>query len=783
METTNYTILDGGMGTMLQAAGLPVGQLPEVWNLTNPERVARIQRKYVEAGAQVIYANTFGANRHKVAASGYTPKELIAGGILAARAAAGDRKVKVALDVGPIGQLLEPLGTMSFDEAYDIYREMVVAGEEAGADLVIFETMSDLYEVKAAVLAARENTRLPVWVTMTFEATGRTFVGVTVPAMALTLTGLGVDALGFNCSLGPKELLPMVEELRQWTDLPMILKPNAGLPDPATGAYTITPEEFAEEMAPAAELGVQIMGGCCGTTPDFIRALSGRLADRAVPARPKATRHGVCSPTCVAELNGVRVIGERINPTGKKRFQQALREWDMSYILEKGMEQQDAGAEILDVNVGLPGIDEAKMMTQVVKNLQSVVELPLQIDSSAPEAIEAGLRAYNGKPIVNSVNGNQEVLEQILPLCKKYGAAVVGLAMDHNGIPQTWEARVEIAKRIMDTAMAYGIPKEDIYIDCLTLTVSAQQEQAVETLKAVRYVSEELGLHNVLGVSNISFGLPAREHITVSFLTQAMYAGLDLPIVNPNQKAIMDAVTAFRVLSGQDRDSEAYIARFAGETSAAPAQPQTTGQMTIETAIAKGLKQETAALTEKALETMSELDVVNTKLIPALDLVGDRYERQEIFLPQLINSANAACEGFEVIKKRIAEKGAGSVSKGKIVIATVHGDIHDIGKNIVKVVLENYGYTVIDLGRDVPVETVVEAVIREDVKLVGLSALMTTTVVSMAETIKAIRESGHDCKIWVGGAVLTPEYAEEIGADYYAKDAKQSVDIARKVLG
>ena len=783
METTNYTILDGGMGTMLQAAGLPVGQLPEVWNLTNPEQVARIQRKYVEAGAQVIYANTFGVNRHKVAASGYTPKELIAGGIQAGRAAAGDRKVKVALDVGPIGQLLEPLGTMSFDEAYDIYKEMVVAGEEAGADLVIFETMSDLYEVKAAVLAARENTRLPVWVTMTFEATGRTFVGVTVPAMALTLTGLGVDALGFNCSLGPKELLPMVEELRQWTDLPMILKPNAGLPDPATGAYTITPEEFAEEMAPAAELGVQIMGGCCGTTPDFIRALSGKLADRAVPARPKASRHGVCSPTCVAELNGVRVIGERINPTGKKRFQQALREWDMSYILEKGMEQQDAGAEILDVNVGLPGIDEAKMMTQVVKNLQSVVELPLQIDSSAPEAIEAGLRAYNGKPIVNSVNGNQEVLEQILPLCKKYGAAVVGLAMDHNGIPQTWEARVEIAKRIMDTALAYGIPKEDIYIDCLTLTVSAQQEQAVETLKAVRYVSEELGLHNVLGVSNISFGLPAREHITVSFLTQAMYAGLDLPIVNPNQKAIMDAVTAFRVLSGQDRDSEAYIARFAGETSAAPAQPQTTGQMTIETAIAKGLKQETAALTEKALETMSELDVVNTKLIPALDLVGDRYERQEIFLPQLINSANAACEGFEVIKKRIAEKGAGSVSKGKIVIATVHGDIHDIGKNIVKVVLENYGYTVIDLGRDVPVETVVEAVIREDVKLVGLSALMTTTVVSMAETIKAIRESGHDCKIWVGGAVLTPEYAEEIGADYYAKDAKQSVDIARKVLG
>ncbi len=783
MGTTEITILDGGMGTMLQAAGLPVGQLPEVWNIIHPEKVTEIQRKYVDAGSQVIYANTFGANRHKVASSGYTPEELIAGGIRAARAAAGDKPVKVALDVGPIGQLLEPLGTMSFDEAYDIYKEMVLAGEKAGADLVIFETMSDLYEVKAAVLAARENTSLPVWVTMTFEATARTFVGVTVPAMALTLTGLGVDALGFNCSLGPKELMPMVDELRQWTDLPMILKPNAGLPDPATGAYTITPEEFSTDMAEAAQLGVTILGGCCGTTPDFIRSLSQTMSGAVLSERPKASRRGVCSPTCVAELSGVRVIGERINPTGKKRFQQALRDSDMSYILEKGMEQQDAGAEILDVNVGLPGIDERAMMTRVVKELQAVVELPLQIDSSLPEAIEAGLRAYNGKPIVNSVNGNQEVLDQILPLCKKYGAAVVGLTMDHGGIPQTWQERVKIAERILQAALSYGIPKEDVYIDCLTLTVSAQQEQAVETLRAVRYVTEKLGLHTVLGVSNISFGLPAREHITVSFLTQAMFAGLDLPIVNPNQKAIMDAVTSFRVLSGQDKDSEAYIERFAGETAAAPAAPQPTGQMTIETAIAKGLKQETAALTVKALETMSELDVVNTQLIPALDLVGDRYEKQEIFLPQLINAANAACEGFEVIKKRIAEKGAGSVSKGRIVIATVHGDIHDIGKNIVKVVLENYGYTVIDLGRDVPVETVVEAVIRENVKLVGLSALMTTTVVSMAETIKAIRESGHDCKIWVGGAVLTPEYAKEIGADYYAKDAKQSVDIARMVLG
>lgn len=782
MEKFEWTLLDGAMGTMLQAAGMPVGQLPELWNIQHPEIVTNIQRAYVEAGSRVIFANTFGANRHKLSGSGYDVEAVISAGIRAAREAAGDEPVRVALDVGPIGQLLEPLGTLSFAEAYDIFREMVTAGERAGADLIVFETMSDLYEAKAAILAAKEHTNLPVWVTMTFEATGRTFVGVTVPAMSMTLTGLGVDALGFNCSLGPKELLPMVEELAHWTNLPLILKPNAGLPDPSTGAYTITPEEFAEEMVQAAKLGVTIMGGCCGTTPDFIKALGSRLAETRPGTRSKADRHGVCSATQAVELQGVRVIGERINPTGKKRFQQALREGDMGYILERGLEQQDAGADILDVNVGLPGIDESAMMTRVVKALQGVVDLPLQIDSSDPTAIEAGLRAVNGKAIVNSVNGNQEVLDTVLPLCKKYGAAVVGLTMDHRGIPQTAEQRIEIARRILEMALAYGIPREDVFIDCLTLTVSAQQEQAAETLKAVRYVREELGLHTVLGVSNISFGLPAREQITVSFLTQAMYAGLDLPIINPNQQAVMDAVAAFRVLSGQDRDSAAYIERFAEMPEPAVTAKQS-GAVTLETAIARGLKEETAALTQKALETMSELDVVNNLLIPALDLVGDRYEKQEIFLPQLIHAANAACEGFEIIKKRIAQRGEGSVSKGKIVIATVQGDIHDIGKNIVKVVLENYGYTVIDLGRDVPVETVVEAVIREDVRLVGLSALMTTTVVSMAETIAAIRASGHSCKIMVGGAVLTPEYAAEIGADFYAKDAKQSADIARQVLG
>ena len=736
------------MGTMLQAAGLKMGELPELWNLTEPDKIAAVHRAYIDAGSRVIYANTFGVNRFKSARCGHAPAELIRAAVRCAKNAAGDRPVKVALDVGPLGQLLEPLGTLRFEEAYDVFREIMTAGEEAGADLVVIETMSDLYEVKAAVLAAKEHTKLPVWVTMTFEQSGRSFVGTTVASMALTLTGLGVDALGFNCSLGPKELLPLVEELRRWTALPLILKPNAGLPDPATGAYHITPEEFARELVPALELGVRILGGCCGTTPDFIRALRDALPASVPEVTAESVQSGVCSGTRAVQFGGVHVIGERINPTGKRRFQQALREGDMGYIVERGVEQQDAGAEILDVNVGLPGIDEVELLPRVVKALQGVTDLPLMLDSSEPRALEAGLRAVCGKAIVNSVNGEREVLDAVLPLCKKYGAAVVGLCMDKGGIPQTWQARVDIAKRILDAALSYGIPKSDVLIDCLTLTVSAQQEQARETLRAVRTVTEELGLHTVLGVSNISFGLPAREQVTVSFLTQAMHAGLDLPIVNPNQRAIMDAVASFRVLSGEDVSASAYIRRFADAAPAEAAKPASS--MSLADAVMRGLKDETAALTKKALETMGEMDVVNTLLIPALDRVGERYDKQEIFLPQLISAANAACEGFELIKRRIASRGGESVSKGRLVLATVHGDIHDIGKNIVRVVLENYGYTVIDLGRDVPVKDVVEAVRREKVKLVGLSALMTTTVVSMAETIAALRRSGHDCKVMVG---------------------------------
>ena len=784
MEPTELIILDGGMGTQLQAAGLPMGQAPELWNVTEKKKVTAVHRRYVEAGSKVLYTNTFGVNRLKTARIGRSVRELVEGGVRCARAAAGTEEVRVALDIGPLGQILEPLGTLKFEEAYDIFREIVEAGRDAGADLIVIETMSDLYEVKAAVLAAKENSTLPVWVTMTFEAGGRTFVGTTVSAMGLTLSGLGVDAMGFNCSLGPKELLPMIRELRRWTDKPLILKPNAGLPDPATGEYRITPEEFAAELETAPEDGVQMLGGCCGTTPDFIRALGTAMRGARMPSPRPERRSGVCSASQTAAFGPVRVIGERINPTGKKRFQQALRENDIDYIVARGIEQQDAGADLLDVNVGLPGINEPEMMTRVVKALQAVVDLPLQIDSSDPAAIEAGLRAVNGKAIVNSVNGKAEVLRSILPICKKYGAAVVGLCMDENGIPQTWQERVAIAKRILDAALAAGIPKEDVLIDCLTLTVSAQQEQAAETLKALHAVREELGLHTVLGVSNISFGLPARENITVSFLTQALYAGLDLPILNPNQTAVMDAVASFRVLSGEDRDSEAYIRRFAAaESEPKKTTPAPGKDVSLADCILRGLKSETAAITRRELESRSEMDVINQLLIPALDRVGELYEKQEIFLPQLINAANAACGGFDVIKERIAKSGADSVSKGKIVLATVFGDIHDIGKNIVRVVLENYGYTVIDLGRDVPAETIVETVIREDVKLVGLSALMTTTVKSMADTIAAIRKSGHDCKIMVGGAVLTPDYAAEIGADYYAKDAKQSADIARMVLG
>ena len=791
MENHEYLLLDGGMGTMLQAAGLPLGELPELWNITHPEAVTGVHRRYAEAGSQVLYANTFGANRYKAAACGRSVAELVSAGVACCRAAAGPDR-KVALDIGPLGQLLQPLGTLSFEEAYDAFREILVAGEAAGADLVVFETMSDLQEVRAGVLAAKEHTHLPVWATMTFESSGRTFLGVTVPAMALTLTGLGVEALGFNCSLGPEELLPLVRELRSWTNLPLILKPNAGLPDPATGAYRLAPEDFAASLLKALPLGVRMLGGCCGTTPAFIAELGRRL-----PAGPGGLTlldafGGICSARQVAKSGTLRLIGERINPTGKKRLQQALREGDLDYIVSLGLQQQEAGADILDVNVGLPGLDEKQMMVRVIQALQGAVDLPLQIDSSSPEVIEAGLRVTCGKALVNSVNGRQEVLDAILPLCAKYGAAVVGLCLDENGIPDTWQGRVAIAEKIIAAAEGYGIARQDIYIDCLTLTVSAQQAQARQTLLALMAV-KRLGVHTILGVSNISFGLPERENITVSFLTQALTAGLDCPIVNPNQPAIRKAVAAFRVLAGLDEGSEKYIQLCAqlpapapvsgAAPSPAPASSAPAGAGDLESAVLRGQGAEVVRLTEAALEQLSEMEIIETRMIPALNRVGEAYEKQEIFLPQLLRAAQAASQGFELLRERLARQSGGRLSRGKILVATVQGDIHDIGKNIVKAVLENYGYTVLDLGRDVPPEKIVETVLAENIRLVGLSALMTTTLPSMEKTIRALREAGADCKIMVGGAVLTPEYALQIGADYYARDAKRSADIAAEVFG
>ncbi|XVG94996.1 homocysteine S-methyltransferase family protein [Eubacteriales bacterium KG127] len=786
-----YVFFDGAMGTMLQNSGLKLGERPEKLCFTNPELITDIHRKYIKVGSNVVYTNTFGANRHKLDGTGMNTVDVVKAAVNCARKAGEEEKTTsgkdtlVALDIGPIGELLEPSGTLSFEEAYDIFKEMVVAGEEAGCDLIVFETMTDLYEVKAGVLAAKENTKLPIICTMTFEENGRTFTGCMIESMAEVLTGLDVDALGINCSLGPKEIFPLAEKLARATSKPIVIKANAGLPNPLTDEYDITPEEFAQYMIPYAKLGINIMGGCCGTNPNFIdetiKAVNGIEGKR-----PEVNlESALCSPSKYVKINGVRVIGERINPTGKKRFQQALKENDLGYVAARAMEQVQAGADILDVNVGVPGIDEAEMMIKVVKLLQSICDLPLQIDSSDPKAIEAGLRAFNGKAIVNSVNGESDVLKKVLPIAKKYGASVLGLTMDKRGIPETAKQRIEIANTILSEALKCGIFKRDIFMDCLTLTVSAQQNQAVETLKAVKYVKDELGLHNVLGVSNISFGLPERINVTTNFLTQAMYCGLDLPIVNPNETAIMDTITSFKVLSGEDEGSVKYIDRFANrkDDSKKTGSSIASDKMDLAYAIDNGLTHESAALTEELLTNKAPMTIINDILIPTLDLVGDKFEKQKIFLPQLIRSAEASCQAFEVLKKNMIKEGAGAVSKGKIIVATVLGDIHDIGKNIVKVMLENYSYQVIDLGRDVPIEKVVETAIKEDVKLIALSALMTTTLSSMKDTIEALHRSGHDCKIAVGGAVLTKEYADEINADFYAKDAKRMVDYAKQVIG
>lgn len=782
MYTQSITLLDGAMGTMLQRAGLRLGDRPETLSLTAPDVVETIQRQYVQAGSQMLLANTFCANAHKLSGTGFAVEDVVRASVQIAKRACAGTQAKAALDIGPIGELLEPLGTLRFDEAYALFAQMIRAGVEAGADAVFFETFSDLNELRAGVLAAKECCDLSVFASMTFEQSGRTFLGVSAPCAAMSLSALGVQAVGVNCSLGPKEVAPILRAMRETTDLPLILKPNAGLPDPSTGAYHTTPEAFAAACAELTDVGAAYIGGCCGTSPDDIAALRRALEGRQAVWTKKRV-HGICSASEVCAFGqGVRVIGERINPTGKKRFQQALREGDLGYIVSQAIEQEEAGAQILDVNVGLPGVDEPEMMRRVVTALSGAVSLPLQIDSSNPEAIEAGLRAAPGKCLINSVNASRASLERVLPLARKYGAAIVALTLGESGLPVTAQERVDFAQKIAAEAQRAGIPREDIAVDCLTLTVSAQQEQAAETLAAVRIVREDMGLETVLGVSNISFGLPQRQLVTQAFLTQAILAGLTMPILNPNQREMMDAVDACRVLSGEDVSCAAYIGRHAPARQEQAARPASPAQLTLGEAIAKGMKAEAGAIAAEMLKTAEPLELVEQHLIPALDRVGERYERQEIFLPQLMNAAGASGAAFDEVRNAIERTGARGEGKGPIVLATVEGDIHDIGKNIVRTVLENYGFHVIDLGRDVPPGRVVEAVKTHGAKIVGLSALMTTTVPSMRRTIEHLRAAGLHVPVIVGGAVLTPDYAREIGADYYAKDAKQSADIAKAIL-
>ena len=791
----NTILLDGGMGTMLQAAGLKLGAKPEELNITDPALIEGIHAKYAAAGSRIINANTFGASAHKLAGSAYTLEEIIAAGIANCKRACAPYGALAALDVGPLGELLEPNGTLAFEDAVTEFGRIVRAGVAAGADLIFFETFTDLYELKAALLAAKENSTLPILASMSFEAGGRTFTGCTVESFAATARGLGADAIGINCSLGPAEILPFAQRLCRSVPagLPVFVKPNAGLPNP-DGSYNLDANGFAEQMREYAATGISMVGGCCGTTPEYIAKLKETFNPLTPAQKIPIRRSCLCTPVRFVDVTGITVVGERINPTGKKRLQQALRERDSSYPCAQAVAQAEAGAEVLDVNAGLPGIDEPATLEQLVRDLQAVTDLPLQLDSSNPDALSHALRIYNGKPIVNSVNGEQSTLDMILPLCKKYGAAVVGLALDEHGIPATADGRFAIAQRIVKAANAVGIPNEDIYIDCLTLTASAQQEGAVQTLEALTRCKKELGVRTVLGVSNISFGLPCRGYLNTTFLTMAMVAGLDLAIMNPNTPEMMAAVRAYRVLTSQDPQSTDYVAAYADvqiQTSqvsksapaAADAQINTAGGDALFEAVRRGLKTEARAAADAALTMREPLDVVNTSLIPALDAVGDGFEKGTVFLPQLLQAATAAQAAFEAIKAKIAASGQAQGSKGKIVIATVKGDVHDIGKNIVRVILENYGYDVLDLGRDVPPERVVEAVRQTGAKLVGLSALMTTTVPNMQATIEALHAAKLDCKVMVGGAVLTPSYAKDIGADYYCKDAKASADLAKQLLG
>jgi 5-methyltetrahydrofolate--homocysteine methyltransferase len=785
-------LFDGAMGTVLQQRGLKAGDVPEKLNIEKSKEIVEIHKSYLKAGAEILTTNTFGANALKMEEIDYSVEEVISAAVENARKAVVESGIEaaVALDMGPLGELLEPMGSLSFDEAYNLYQQQVLVGVESGADLIHIETIADLYEARAAVLAAKENSNLPVFCTLTFEEDGRTFTGGSIRSMISVLEGLGVDGIGLNCSLGPEKLEPLVEEVLQYSKLPVILQANAGLPVMENGetVFKISPAEYFKPLARLYEKGLAVIGGCCGTNEEFISLIAENLKNKKVKEREVIKESLVCSPSQSVDLAGVNVVGERINPTGKAAFKDALRNGDLDYILKVAVEEVDAGANILDVNIGLPDIDEKEIMVRLIKELQGILDVPLQIDSSDPEVIEAALRYYNGTAIVNSVNGEAEVLEKTLPAVKKYGAAVIGLTMDDNGIPDTAAGRFAVAERIVNKAAEFGISRDKIIIDCLTLTASAQQEGVKETLKALNMVKEKLGVKTTLGVSNVSFGLPARPVLNRTFLSMALYQGLNLPIIDPNDNEMMADVKAAAVLNNIDQGAADYIEYMAetenksGSANSAKEIKNESEEKDLQSVIIKGLKSEAARLTEAVLKEKKAIEVVNEYLIPALDIVGERYEKGEIFLPQLVQSAETVKEAFAVLKAEMARTGGRDISKGKIIMATVKGDVHDIGKNIVKTVLENYGYQIIDLGKNVNIKEIVSTVKVNKIKLLGLSALMTTTVKNMEKTIKKVREICPETKIMVGGAVLTADYADMIEADFYARDAKEAAEIAKQIF-
>ena len=770
-------VFDGGFGSQLQARGMKAGEIPEYYNIDHPDIIIDIHKQYLKAGADFITTNTFGANPLKLEQHQYSYQEVILKAVENAKKARDsmNRECYIAFDIGPIGKLMEPMGTLSFDDVYQSVQQMIELVKD-DVDVILLETMTDIYEIKASVLAIKETCDLPIFVTMTFEANHRSLSGCDPLTMVNVLEGLKVDALGMNCSLGPKEMSPIILSLLESTSLPVIVQPNAGLPVLIDGktTYQMDAQQFVEQAIPLVEKGIAIIGGCCGTNPDFIRLLKENVPENVTP-RTIERKTRVSSGTTTVEFgHHVVVCGERLNPTGKKKLKVALKEERYDELIVEGIKQEQAGAHVLDVNVGLPGIDEVKVMKHVIKLLQEVIQLPLQIDSSNTQAIEQACRYYNGKPLINSVNGKDETMEAIFPVVQKYGGVVIGLTLDENGIPLTAKERFEIAKRIINKAKEYNIPKEDIIIDCLVLTASAQQKEVMETVKAVSMV-KTLGVHTVLGVSNVSFGLPNRPLLNKTFLAMALSAGLDLPIINPLDQELMNTIDAFNVLYNYDQDASTYIAH----QSQVQVVTQKTSSFSLEDVVMHGMKDEVKKATEDLLKEKDGLTIINEILIPALDKIGKDYETGQIFLPQLIQSAEASKIAFEIIKQTFTST---DTTKGPVLIATVHGDIHDIGKNIVKVVCESYGFQMIDLGKDVSKETILEAYYQYQPKAIGLSALMTTTVASMEETIALLKQVDNMCPILVGGAVLTQDIADDIHADYYAKDAMASVNILNKII-